>query len=162
MRRGGPYLSARVDKVRGNNTEAAHCSSSHTLRPRPRAGSTEGGGVARHSGETGGRGRRPKMWIEGSNRRDCRYSAVSIHPTKTCLLLFRKKGVGSLVWIDLLRLELRHVSALFCAASGVIWQRNHVFRPPANIFALQLRPLSVSPSPGTRRAARSLFKHFSC
>ena len=33
MRRGGPYLSARVDKVRGNNTEAAHCSSSHTLRP---------------------------------------------------------------------------------------------------------------------------------
>ena len=77
---------------------------------------------------------------------------MSIHPTKNCVLLFRKKGVGSLVWIDLLRLEVWHVSALFCAASGVIWQRNHVFRPPANIFALQLRALSpLPPGRGGRR-----------
>ena len=155
MRRGGPYLSARVDKVRGNNTEAAHCSSSHTLRPRPRGGSTEGGGVACHSGESGaaGAGGDQKMWIEGSNRRNCRYSAVSIHPTKNCVLLFRKKGVGSLVWIDLLRLELRHVSALCSALRLELYGREIMFSALPPTFSLYNCELCLSPLPFPRDAA---------
>ena len=146
MRRGGPYLSARVDKVRGNNTEAAHCSSSHTLRPRPRGGSTEGGGVACLSGETGGSRDRVRETVGI-------HSAVSIHPTKNCVLLFRKKGVGSLVWIDLLRLELRHVSALCSALRLELYGREIMFSALPPTFSLYNCELCLSPLPFPRDAA---------
>ena len=155
MRRGGPYLSARVDKVRGNNTEAAHCSSSHTSHRAPareedrRRAEVLLVTVARAAGAGGDQ----KMWIEGSSRRNCRYSAVSIHPTKNCVLLFRKKGVGSLVWIDLLRLELRHVSALCSALRLELYGREIMFSALPPTFSLYNCELCLSPLPFPRDAA---------
>ena len=94
----------------------------------------------------------------GSQEEGFTYSfAQPCTPIKNCSLLSFARG--NRVWIDLLRRERRprHVHVLF-GSVGVIWQRNHVFRPLDNIFALQLRararvlPSFVPPllSPGRR------------